>query len=62
MRIKRSAALSSIIMGAILTGAFYSNSVMIQGIALAVTIGYGIWANADLLRTVLEMVRKGAIG
>ena len=35
---------------------------MIQGIALAVTIGYGIWANADLLRTVLEMVRKGAIG
>ncbi|MFQ8733826.1 MAG: lipopolysaccharide biosynthesis protein [Enterocloster bolteae] len=62
MRIKRSAALSSIIMGAILTGAFYSNSVMIQGIALAVTIGYGIWANADLLRTVLKMVRKGAIG
>lgn len=62
MRIKRAAALSSIAMGVLLTFAFYSGSTTVQVMALAVTAAYGVWANADLLRTVLNMARKGAKG
>lgn len=57
MKIKRQVAVSSILIGALLPLAYYSNHKIVQIAALIITILYAVFVNMDLIKIVLKKLK-----
>jgi len=57
MRINRTVAISSIIIGIIVALAFYCSNELVQMVALLIVIIYAVWINNDIIKKAFYLIK-----